>query len=726
MNESLSDTQAPVGIESGQRAGANQQFRNLDNLLPYTVAVCLLPLLVLWHQTDALFSPLWYTDPWFYLGYFRNLVNFKRDLFFGSYYGSRMAWVLPGFVVHSVFPPLVANVVLHLTVQLTATLSFFAILRRLAGSRSAFLATMVFSVNPWLWAATGWDYPDGAGIAYSLLAMALLTHAADQPVRKWSLMLAGLAMSGMAYSHIFLGTLMPVVLLYYFGLVFVWRRKVSARMVLNSSLWIGVAFGIATLLLCGVNYLLDGTFWFYAPSVKRAMFMAKDFRFFSSIWRPHELVPWLWPAVFGTGAAILLFIPRWRERASTPNAIGMLLSGVLLLPLAYMGYWQMRGDTILGYHPYVSYLLPLTFLVMGSSFWPAVDKLSGRTYVLFCGIAALILGALWYYPNGYEALHTAAASQKIIAVSACLLAVALFIRERVGGTVLALAGFALFTAASLPQTYLAVGAPLHATWDQYVRVMRARQRIEANRAGAPILFWYDKAEGPTYLEHFALNSSYIAEFSRISENFPQGCGQPVEPGTLIVVTSKKAHSSELAESSLTDCWRPFDVHPVLGSVEPVRYGGEAYTMTMLKAEPTLSTLPPPGNLLRSISLEQVNPGAQGVVLERVSQGLKINTIAGLGAFAARTTLGVDSTSREKLVALVRLRVLRGKIAVSILNAQSNDFVANQLAWPLPEPIDVVLPIPSPPVIGDLIIRNARADPRNSELIVDKIEVRRLP
>ena len=160
---------------------------------PYTLAVSLLPLIVLWHRDNALYSPPWYSDPWFYLGFFRNLVEFKGTLFLNYYYGSRLSWILPGFLIHSLFSAVTANCVLHLTVQIVATLSLFSILRLTAGVRRAYLATMVFSVQPWLWVATGWDYPDGAGIAYCLLAMALLTRNALQPVGKWSLLLAGMA-----------------------------------------------------------------------------------------------------------------------------------------------------------------------------------------------------------------------------------------------------------------------------------------------------------------------------------------------------------------------------------------------------------------------------------------------------------------------------------------------------------------------------------------------------
>src|SRR5579872_5636379 len=115
----------------------SEWFSRNERIVPYVIAVILLPLLVLWRQDNALYSPLRHTDPWFYLGYFRNLVNFKRDLFPGFYYGSRLAWILPGYLVHSLFSPVIANWIMHLAVQSVATLSFFSILSMTAGLRSA-------------------------------------------------------------------------------------------------------------------------------------------------------------------------------------------------------------------------------------------------------------------------------------------------------------------------------------------------------------------------------------------------------------------------------------------------------------------------------------------------------------------------------------------------------------------------------------------------------------
>ena len=710
---------------SGSENGARSQPRSAARAILAYAVVALLPLLVLWQRADALFSPLWYADPWFYLGYFRSLVNYKRDLFFGSYYGSRLAWVLPGFLAHSLFPPLAANVVLHLTVHLTATLSFFSVLLCVAGMRSAFLATMVFSVSPWLWAATGWDYPDGAGIAYCLLATALLTRAAAEPVSKWLLFGAGLAMAGMLYTHLFLGTFTGLLVLYYFGLTWIRVRNLQAPLLVVSCVWIGVGFGAATLILCAINYGLDGTFWFYAPSVSRAFQMSKDFYFVRSIWRSHQLVPWLWPAVFGSVTAIALLPVRWKSKFERANGAGIMLSALLLAAFGYMAYLQSRGTTVLGHHPYVSYLLPFAFLAMGSSFWPAVETMGLRTYVVICCAAAAMFAALWYSPNGYRALTSSGSAQVCIAVSGVILACALVFRQRVTGAILAVAGFGAFTAASLPQTYLVVGASLHATRDQYKQVMQARQQIEGRRAGAPVLFWYDRRE-PSFFEYTALNATYIAEFSRISEDFPQGCSGPVEPGTMVVVISNKPRPSSLAQSALTDCWKSFGVRPVLKSDQEVRGDPVDYRLSLITAEPVDSAAPVPGQLLKSIPIDQVKLGTNGAVLARTPQGLEVQTIRGFGAYAGRVALGLDAGTRDKLAVVVRLRVIDGKVAVGVLDPPGGRFLENVSVWPLPHAIDLVVPLPSPPVIGDLIISNVRPNLAPSKAVVEKIEVRKLP
>ncbi len=570
----------------------------------YAVLVLLTPCLVLWHWDNALYTPPFYADPWFYLGYFRNLVEFKRDLFYAYYYGSRLSWILPGFLLHSVLPPLVANLILHLAVQLTATLSFFHILRIATGIRSAFLATLVFSVQPWLWVATGWDYPDGAGIAYCLLAIALFTQSAARPANRWSLAGAGAALAAMVYSHIFLGTLSPLLLLSYVTLAWVWHRTSLFESIRSLFIWAGAGFALVTAAFCGINYFLDGRFWFYGPSVARAISMAKDFQFTRAIWINHALVEWLWPGVAGCITAIVLILSYVKSASSRRKPVDLLFSAQLLLAVAYMLYLQSRGTTVLGHYPYASYLLPFVFLVTGVSFWPAAGTMSFRTFALICTIAAITFAALWYNPHGSLLPATPAAQRIAIVLSACALAVALMLRERTAGTFLAVAGFAAFTAVSLAQTVNLGGLDLHGNRAQYQRVLHASDRIDAVRKHRPVRFWFDSKE-PGLHEYTALNSIYLFELSQLGTDFPRGCDVPVDPGTLVIVLSAKPDTAELARSALTDCLWPFGMRPVPEAVELIKNAPHPYTIAMLAAETDVSSNQRRGQLLQSIALERL-------------------------------------------------------------------------------------------------------------------------
>ena len=198
----------------------------------YLAAVCLLPAIVLWHQDNILFTGYGYIDPWVYFGYFRNLVEFKRSLLPGNAFGAHLSWILPGAAVHRLFPPLAANCILHLGVHTLGSVSLFLTLKWVVGARRAFAAAMLLSLNPWFTLATAWDYVDGIGIAYCLLTMALLTWAAVAPVRRWSLLAAGMALAALVYSNPDWVMLAPLLPLYYLGLMpFLSCAAGSARVV---------------------------------------------------------------------------------------------------------------------------------------------------------------------------------------------------------------------------------------------------------------------------------------------------------------------------------------------------------------------------------------------------------------------------------------------------------------------------------------------------------------
>ena len=540
----------------------------------YVVAVFLLPLLVLWHRDNVLYSPPLHTDSWFYLGYFKDLAEFKRDLFPNFHAGSRYSWILPGYLVHALFSPVAANAILHLTVHSIAVLSLFSILRVTAGVRGAFLTVMVFSLHPWLWAATGWDYVDGPGIAYCLLALALLIRSARKPVRRASLLLAGMALAGMLYSNLSWITVAPLLPFCYVALVWAWHRTPMIRSLPAVCVWSGAGFGIITVAFCGVNYLLDGSLWFLRPAIEMARGYAAHWRWPASIWENGGLGPWLWFGVVAGITAVLLLPSRLKKGAVRHNAAGLLFSGLLFLAIAFMAYLQHRGIAVLGQYFYASHLLPFIFLVIGTSFWPAAEAMTSRMFMLTCCASAVVFGAIWYHAE-----QRPLPERETVLAGAGALAMALVLRRRQTGPLLAMAGFAVLTAGGATEA-----VHLHGTRAEYERVMHARERIESVRHGGAVWFWFNESD-PDSPDYFALNASYIAEFSRLGTAFPQyGCDVKLETGALVVVSSRDERVPETASGVLRDCWRAFGMMPVVEEVDRFQRSDRPYTVAMIRVE----------------------------------------------------------------------------------------------------------------------------------------------
>src|SRR5437868_5625844 len=108
--------------------------------------VLLVPLIQIIAQPSWVFTPDGF-DQWFYHGYF---INLKQHVaaFAGSYYGTRLAWILPGYVAHTLFPPLIANAVLRLFVYWTAVLSAYFFVRRTYGIGCAVLVSLLLCSYP--------------------------------------------------------------------------------------------------------------------------------------------------------------------------------------------------------------------------------------------------------------------------------------------------------------------------------------------------------------------------------------------------------------------------------------------------------------------------------------------------------------------------------------------------------------------------------------------------
>src|SRR6516225_8452085 len=103
-------------------------------------------------------------DPWFYYGHFTNYPHLYQIR--PCYDGERLPVILPGYLFHAVFDPVIAQVLLHTTFFYIAVYSLYYILKQLHGRRTALSTAVLLGCHPFFLGAMGWDYGDGFGIAY--------------------------------------------------------------------------------------------------------------------------------------------------------------------------------------------------------------------------------------------------------------------------------------------------------------------------------------------------------------------------------------------------------------------------------------------------------------------------------------------------------------------------------------------------------------------------------
>jgi hypothetical protein len=136
--------------------------------------------------------------------------------------------------------------------------------------------------------------------------------------------------------------------------------------------------------------------------------------------------------------------------------------------------------------------------------------------------------------------------------------------------------------------------------------------------------------------------------------------------------------------------------------------------------------PLPEETLKSIALEGVRLGGHAAALVRQKEGLLVTTAPGQGAYAGRVPLGLNGDAPAGLRVHVWMRVLGGRVGVGILTADAKAFLIERSVKPSPGTVELILPLPSPPVTGDLIIRNVAVNKVVSKALVERIEVRKAP
>jgi hypothetical protein len=351
------------------------------------VLLTLLPLIQLAVNHHYFYTYVEWVDPWLYFGYFVDLPEHLRT-FDGTYYNTRLSVLLPGYLIHKWFPPLLGNAVLKLSLFYICLFTLYAILRRAAGHRAALLMAICLGCFAFFVRTIGTDYVDGYGITYFLLASWCL-HRVDGSrfglVWYW---FAGVALAAMGVANITYLLLVP------FAVAVHWATTPDRRL---GRLLAGagmLTLGFAALLagLGWYNYSVTGRFWFFVPSFTWTVSFIQDYtinpwHISISDWIGHAY--WLIvPAVAVLASSLALVRRIWRgadsDRPHWPYHVQL-----LGLVLAFGLLEASRKICVLQFKYYASLLMPAAYLALGCS---VSKSLAGLSRPLFAGLCATVIG----------------------------------------------------------------------------------------------------------------------------------------------------------------------------------------------------------------------------------------------------------------------------------------------------------------------------------------------
>jgi hypothetical protein len=323
----------------------------------HAVALLIIPLLQRLAQPSLFVTPggPWWIDPWVYTGFFLSLPSHLHR-FPGTYYGTRLTWLLPGFALHSWLPPLVANDVLHLALFYALLFATYGLVASGVNRSAAFLVTLLVAWNPAILRAVGWDYVDGAGILFLVVTMFCLERVATGRRRRWSIA-AGAAAAALVVTNLALILLLPACLIFFRLRTGPMRIRETVRCGGFAALGAG-----ATLLICAIaNRSLGGSWLFLAPSIRFYVLITSQPNRWRAAGFQWSAAYWVAVPLFASAGALLSVCSKSRSESSFPrSAQAALLAAVA----TWVGLDVFADFALMQYFYYVSYLATFALIAL--------------------------------------------------------------------------------------------------------------------------------------------------------------------------------------------------------------------------------------------------------------------------------------------------------------------------------------------------------------------------
>jgi len=226
-----------------------------------------------------------------------------------------------------------------------------------------------------------------------------------------------------------------------------------------------------------------------------------------------------------------------------------------LVCLLILVAFELKGNPVLEYSYYASFLIPAAFLALGAQFAALTDRMTQRHFVLtLC--AAIFIPLLGYRLSPSSKITYWVSSHAWwLVLALCLIGVSLFVgRGRARTTALFFLVCLALGTVNIANDYFRAADPT-VTRYAFSSIVESLRAVSSLEPGGKVLFWYRLTENMG-IYYRSVASTYLWGYSLVNERFPSMAQrgdsfQPLVSNAHLVLLSQDTDAVQLANSVLS-------------------------------------------------------------------------------------------------------------------------------------------------------------------------------
>lgn len=234
-----------------------------------------------------------FVDPFAYLGTFWHYAEHLPRIE-GDYKVSRLPWVLPGYLAHTLGGEIAGAYLLNYVTMAAAAVALYLLVRDALNDRPiAAVIAVAWACCTQAHGVGGWNYHMGAAGAYYLAACWLVLRAARSPSSPRAAFLAGVFLACAVHTHLFLVAFFPLVALLYWSALPTGHVE-PLRQGLRQASFMAVGALAVTGVLMAINGVTGGKWLFFQNQITYTL---RQSEFGINIWWIGDPLKWVPSAV---------------------------------------------------------------------------------------------------------------------------------------------------------------------------------------------------------------------------------------------------------------------------------------------------------------------------------------------------------------------------------------------------------------------------------------------